>query len=83
MKVRKIVSLDEAYRLKKAEVQVKGHMASGHFVKPHFRRTTTWLVTFADGSKAKVSAKNRWEALQQARQYSGLIPQKVEEQESK
>ena len=80
MKV-KVTTLDEAYELKKAsgQIPVKGHMAGGHFVAPHFRKKT-WMVHFADGSKARVSAISKWAALQEAKQYSNLVPVKVDEE---
>lgn len=65
--------------LEKSMVSVKGHMAGGHFIKPHFRKPT-WLVTFANGEKTKVSAISKWAALQEAKQYSALAPITIEEE---
>lgn len=65
--------------VEKALVSVKGHMAGGHFIKPHFRKPS-WLVTFANGEKTKVSAISKWAALQEAKQYSALAPITIEEE---
>jgi hypothetical protein len=65
--------------IKKGLVPVKGHMAAGHFVVPHFRKKT-WIVTFADGDKARVSGRTSKEAAQNAKQYSRLAPVKVAEE---
>lgn len=85
MRKSKIISLDEAYeefkksKVKKAIVPVKGHMTAGHFVKPYLR-VTNWIVTFADGDRARVSGRTRREAVQNARQYSRSSPVKATEE---
>lgn len=53
-------------KLEKSMIPVKGHMAGGHFVKPHFRKKF-FKVTDAGGGKVYIEAYNKWDATQRAK----------------